>query len=68
MQQSGPGRIFLEKRSAERTRTGPTNTLRAPSAVSSSESGRGEMDPGEDVLSRGTEKKNLPRVIACSAA
>jgi len=53
------------KQSAERTRTrtSPTNTSRAPSAVSKSESGRGETDPREEIPSGGTEKKKLPRVI-----
>jgi hypothetical protein len=49
------------KQSAERT---STRTSRAPSAgVSKSESGRGGMDPLEEVPSGGVEKKKLPRVI-----
>ncbi|KAH0828057.1 Arginase/deacetylase [Lanmaoa asiatica] len=57
------------KQSAERTSTGAGRAdriSRAPSAeVSKSklESGRGELDPREEILSSETERRKLPRVI-----
>lgn len=51
------------KQSLERPPTGATSTSAPSAGVSTLEPGRGEMVSPEEVPSRGTERKKLPRVI-----